>query len=107
MAVTAETLLRHEVVGLDAAVTDASNPSLVGIAGEVVRETTNTLGIAAAGDPDPDRLDENAARRRQVPKADATVAFRLPDGQRVRVDGERLVGRPARRTERSGDSKWR
>jgi ribonuclease P protein subunit POP4 len=107
MAVTPETLVRHEVVGLEAAVTAASNPSLVGIAGEVVRETTNTLGIAAAGGADPDSRDENAGRERQVPKADATVAFTLPGGQRVRVDGERLVGRPARRTERSGDSKWR
>jgi ribonuclease P protein subunit POP4 len=105
MSLTAETIVRHEVVGLEATVTDASNPSLIGITGDVVRETTNTLGIAATGGADPNGGGDHA-RERQIPKADTTVAFALPDGQRVRVDGDRLVGRPARRTEQSGDSKW-
>lgn len=95
MTVTAETLARHELVGLDVTVVAASNPDLVGIEGEAVMETARTLGI------------ESGSELRQVPKADATFEWTLPSGERVRVAGERLVARPARRTETRGDSKWR
>jgi ribonuclease P protein subunit POP4 len=45
MALTARTLTRHELVGLPVRVAAASDRSLVGIEGRVVRETTNTLVI--------------------------------------------------------------
>lgn len=90
----AQTILRRELVGLDVTVVAATNPDLVGIEGEVVTETTHTLGIEA-GDGG-----------LQVPKADATFEWSLPSGT-VRTDGDRLVGRPARRTERRGDDTWR
>jgi RNase P/RNase MRP subunit p29 len=60
----------------------------------VVSETMHTLVV--------DRGDDLA----QVPKAVATFVFDLADGP-VAVDGERLVARPAERTERGGDSVWR
>ena len=91
---TPETLVRHELVGSDVRVTAASNPDLDGIEGTVVRETTKTLHV------------ERGARAWQVPKAAATFDFEI-DGQRVRIDGERLLARPARRTEQTGDSTWR
>ena len=93
--VTPETLVRHELVGLTVEVVTAPNPDLVGISGEAVMETTRTLGI------------EQSERVRQVPKAPATFEWTLPSGTRVRTDGERLVGRPARRTEQQSDSTWR
>ncbi|MFC7234195.1 ribonuclease P protein component 1 [Halosegnis marinus] len=89
----ARTLPRHELAGLRTEVVDSPNADLVGISGEVVDETTNTLLVA--GD-----------RVKQVPKAAATFRFTLDD-TRVRVDGERLVARPARRTETTTPSKWR
>ena len=94
MPVAPETVARHELVGLSVRVVEADNPALVGIEGRVVDETTNTLRVEAA-----DRV-------RTVPKAGATFAFELPDGARVRVDGARLVARPARRTETTGGSQW-
>jgi ribonuclease P protein subunit POP4 len=94
MTTTAETLVRDELVGLAVEVVAASNPDIVGVNGEVVMETTRTLGIESDG------------RVLQVPKADATFEWTL-DGERVRTAGERLVGRPARRTEQRGDSTWR
>ncbi len=97
MALDPATLPRHELVGLHAEVVEAADPGLPGVAGEVVRETANTLGIESSRD----------GRVRQVPKAAATVRFALEDGQRVVVEGERLVARPAERTERRGDSIWR
>ena len=99
MPLTSATLPRHELIGLPVRVTAASSPDLVGVAGEVVMETTRTLSIAATA--------SGVERVWQVPKADATFEFTAPDGQRVTVEGERLVARPARRTERTGDSKWR
>ncbi len=94
MAVTAQTVARHELVGLEATVTEATNPDLAGTSGRVVSETANTLV-----------LDDE--RERTVPKDVAQFAFTLPDGSEVAVDGAKLVSRPARRTELRGDSTWR
>jgi len=128
MMLTAETLTRHELIGLHVRVVEASNSTLVGREGEVVMETTNTLSVAVAHEGEESRLV-------RVPKADATFEFRLPpeesaeqrsaksaeqrsaesaeDGsdddagaEYVVVEGKRLVARPARRTERTGDSRW-
>jgi len=97
MPLTPETLLRHELVGLDVEVVAASNPDAIGIEGRVVTETTRTLGIAGA-----DRVWH-------VPKDGATFTFDLPSGDRTRVRRveARRADRPARRTETTGDSQWR
>ncbi|WP_136688389.1 ribonuclease P protein component 1 [Halorhabdus amylolytica] len=102
---TAAQLPRHELIGLAVRVSDATDPDLVGIEGTVLDETTNTLVIGVGG------------RTWQVPKAVATFEFELPDSEAddpdasgsavVTVEGKRLVARPARRTERRGDSTWR
>lgn len=85
---------RHELAGLRVEVVDSPSADYVGIAGEVVDETTNTLLVAT---------DDGT---KQVPKAAATFAFTV-DGSRVIVEGERLVARPARRTENTGTHTWR
>ncbi|WP_121822475.1 ribonuclease P protein component 1 [Halostella salina] len=77
MALTPETLPRHELNGLRVAVVDATNPDLVGIAGRVVIETMQTLHVEcrpadADGDGEP--------RVRQVPKREATFEFALDVG---------------------------
>ena len=95
---TPESLVRHELAGLDAEVAESPNPDLIGVAGRVVDETTNTLLVATG---------EGVKR---VPKAAATFRFRLHDetrdATRVVVDGDRLLARPARRTETNGGSLW-
>jgi ribonuclease P protein subunit POP4 len=95
MALTAETLARHELVGLDVRVVSAPNPELVGIGGEVVTETTRTLGVETDGQVS------------HVPKDGATFEWTLPSGEVVETAGKRLIARPARRTEQTGDSRWR
>ena len=100
MPLTPETLPRHELVGLEVEVVAASNPDVIGIDGTVVTETTQMLGI------------EGATRVWHVPKDSATFRFELPAtagerSKKVRVCGEKLVARPARRTETTGDSQWR
>ena len=97
MTIAPETILAHELVGLSARVVDAPNDDLVGVAGRVVCETTNTLRIESAP----------GARVRVVPKAGTTFEFELPGDQHAVVDGDRLVSRPARRTQNNtGDTTW-
>jgi len=123
MAVTPESLVRHELVGLAVRVTAADSEDTVGIEGTVVAETTNTLGIErdAADDsegrsPSESRTEsDDSGRVSHVPKEGTTFTFTLPrgadDAQRagdeVTVEGRRLVERPARRTENTSDSIWR
>jgi len=127
MALTPETLTRHELVGLRTRVVESTNPDSVGIGGRVVDETMRTLVIE--GD-----------RVRRVPKQGTTFEFALPrtdeaadaekasgttfelpsetagrtgqsdgceDVAYVTVDGTRLLSRPALRTEKAGVSIWR
>ncbi|WP_409348385.1 ribonuclease P protein component 1 [Natronorarus salvus] len=132
MALTPETLPRHELNGLPVRVVDAENADLIGISGIVVIESMKTVHVHS---------DSNGESRvRQVPKAGSVFEFTLPTddaalsregdetaGERdraggharagrratrdseasVTVDGDRLLSRPARRTETTGDSPWR
>lgn len=93
MTITPETVARHELIGLQAAVVEATSPDYVGIAGEVVAETTQTVRLDA-GD-----------RVLTVPKNVATFEFELPGGQYATVEGDQLIARPARRTE-TGGTQW-
>ena len=88
-----ETLLRHELAGLDVTVADASNPDLIGIEGRVRDETMRTLLVATSDGV------------KQVPKAGTTFRFALDDTD-VIVEGDRLLARPALRTETHRGSLW-
>ncbi len=119
--ITAETLPRHELNGLQVRVVDADDPGIAGVEGRVVVETTETLHV-----------EGRDGRVRQVPKRGSTLEFAIhepepsaapapvaaasgdggtattgDDAEFVLVEGDRLVARPARRTERGGDSRWR
>jgi len=90
---TPESLVRHELAGLEVSVTDASNPDLIGIEGRVRDETMKTL-LVATGDG-----------VKQVPKAGTTFRFKLASAD-VLVEGDRLLARPAQRTETHRGSLW-
>ena len=115
---TPATLSRHELNGLSVRVAEATNPDAVGIAGQVVSETHNTLVI-----------EGREGTERRVPKGSVTFEFALPAGEDdrgsaedgehdereadsaertyVTVEGARIKANPARRTERKRRSKWR
>jgi ribonuclease P protein subunit POP4 len=80
----------HELIGLKAKVIRASHPELVGIEGYVLDETRNTLTIL--GD-----------RVWTVPKDVAEFEFETAAGERIVVDGSKLVGRPEMRLKK----RWR
>ncbi len=90
---TPESLVRHELAGLEVTVTDAENSDLVGISGRVRDETMQTLLVATSGGV------------KQVPKAGTTFRFELEECD-VLIEGDRLIARPALRTETKGGSLW-
>ncbi|MFC6766274.1 ribonuclease P protein component 1 [Natrinema soli] len=136
MALTPETLPRHELNGLPVRVVESDDSSRVGLAGRVVIETTKTLSIEVR--------DDGESRVVMVPKSGSTFEFAITDEAAdsvkesgtaskladtepaggseerssptadcagedvayVTVDGSRLLSRPARRTETNGDSPW-
>jgi len=130
MALTPETLLQHELVGLHARVVESTNPDAVGISGRVVSETMRTLTLAEGERvwqlpkqgttfefalPRP-RTDEAADAEKAsgtAPKLPSETASRTgqsdgcEDVAYVTVDGARLLSRPALRTEKAGVSTWR
>ena len=83
--ITAQNILRHELIGLDVRVASAMNPNLLTIRGKVIDETRNMLTIADNG------------RERLIPKNVVTFRFALQDETVVDVDGTRLVARPENR----------
>ena len=120
MALTPETLVKHELVGLPVRVVESTDPGRVDTQGRVVDETMRTL------------LIETDSGVVQVPKAGTTFEFALTDepaGTRegtgvaseltdpaagqdgddatyVTVDGATLLSRPAYRTEHGVMTLW-
>ncbi len=78
--VTADNIARHELIGLKARVSGASNSSQRNIRGIVTGETRNTLTLSCGG------------RDRSVAKREASFTFNL-SGTLVEVEGEALISR--------------
>ncbi len=93
MKITPE-IVQHDFIGLVAKVKKSSNPSCVGIRGQVVDETRNTLAI------------QQDTRKKIVVKDQTVFHFFLPDGTVVEVDGNVLVGRPEGRMKRRIRRLW-
>jgi ribonuclease P protein subunit POP4 len=75
-------LVKHELIGLKVTVSESKNPSLIGISGEVVNETKNTLVI------------QTSTGEKAVIKDQCVFVFILPEHEKVRVEGRLLVSRP-------------
>lgn len=80
--VTPRELPRHELIGLEAEVAESTNPDAVGIAGVVVDESRNTLTL------------RTKKGEKSLVKEQCVFSFKLPSGERVKVDGKLLVARP-------------
>jgi ribonuclease P protein subunit POP4 len=133
MALTPETLPRHELNGLPVRVVESDDSSRVGLEGRVVIETTKTLSVEVrtngesrvvmvpkSGSVFEFAITDDAAGDAKSPGTVSKLADTQPAGVErsitadsagedvayVTVDGSRLLSRPARRTETSGDSPW-
>jgi ribonuclease P protein subunit POP4 len=80
-------LVKHELIGLDVEVVDATDPSQRGMCGRVVDETQNTL------------LLEVGEREVRIPKGGTTFRFAVADG--ATVLGDRLRYRPEDRVKKA------
>lgn len=87
---TKRDLLQHELIGLMAEVVDSSNPNLVGKKGRIVDETRNTIAI------------EEASKIKKLQKSTVVLGVTLPSGERVKIDGKKLVARPEDRIKKYG-----
>ena len=81
----ANTLIRHELIGLTVNVSSSTNDAMCALKGTVIDESKNMLTLS------------DGERRIMIPKDAATFKFTLKDGTLVQVDGHRLLGRPETR----------
>lgn len=76
-------IVRHELVGLNAEIIDAKNPSLIGIKGEIIDETKNTIIIKHNG-------------IKKIIKDQVKMKLKF-NNQAIILEGKELVGRPEER----------
>ncbi len=80
--ITAQNLVRHELIGLEVLIEKSANKSLEGLKGNVIDESRQTLTL------------KTAKVEKKVAKDVCTFIFVLPSGEKVRVYGSLLVSRP-------------
>ena len=90
MAITPENLPKHELIGLEAKVLESTDKSLKGIEGEVINETQSIL-----------RIEDKC-----LEKKNCVFEFTLPEGQKVKLDGEVIDKRPERRVGMKLPDRW-
>jgi len=91
-----ENLARHELIGLAVLVEDSTDPGQVRLTGRVVDETRNML------------LIDTQCGTKRIAKANTSLVFTLPGGQRVRVAGSVLISQPENRiTKRMQRTRWK
>jgi ribonuclease P protein subunit POP4 len=91
-----ESLARHELIGLEVLVEDSFDPGLIGLRGQVVDETRNTF------------LLETERGIKRIAKANTSLIFTLPEGQRVKVAGSVLIAQPENRiSKRMQRTRWK
>lgn len=82
--ITPHNILMHELIGLHGTVSDSAHPGLRGKSGRVIDETKSMLVLDTESGP------------KSIPKGASSWTFAV-GGTRIRVDGDRLVRRPAER----------
>jgi|TARA_B110000263_G_C15203818_1_gene461900 ribonuclease P protein subunit POP4 len=93
--ITPENISRHEFIGLDAKVVEAPNTSLINISGKIVNETMKTFHIG-----------NKTNQTKIIPKSGTKLEVKLPNNDYVVVEGNYLISRPERRTQKTGGSIW-
>ncbi len=83
--ISADNIMGHEIIGLNAVVKDSSDKSRKGIRGKIVNETMNTFII------------ETKNMEKSLPKKEISLEIDLGK-EKVEIDGKLLVARPEERT---------
>jgi ribonuclease P protein subunit POP4 len=99
MPITAENLVRHELIGLKVRIKKSKDPSHEKLRGKVIDESYKMIKIEGK------MIGEARPKEKSIPKRNTVFMFTLPDGERVEVDGALLVSRPEDRIKKKFD-KW-
>jgi len=99
MPITAENIVRHELIGLRVRVDKHTDRSLECFTGRVVDETYNMLRIEGK------KRGQKLKKEKSVQKRNGVFIFALPNGVKVEVEGSLLVGRPEDRIKKKF-KKW-
>jgi len=99
MSITANNVVRHELIGLRVRVDKHTDKSLEKLSGQVVDETYNMLRIEGK------KRGQKLKKEKGVEKRNGVFIFTLPNGVKVEVEGELLVGRPEDRIKKKF-KKW-
>ena len=87
-------LIRYELIGTDAKVSESKHSDYVGLSGKIIDETRNTFTIL------------NEGKRRTVLKNSSVFHFKFSDGTIVEINGKILVGRPEDRLKKHIRRLW-
>ena len=82
--ITAENIVLHELIGLDAEVVKCNNAQTVGLCGKIIDETKSMLVLST----------ENGVKK--IPKTNTQWRFSF-DKMKTLVDGNQLTKRPQER----------
>jgi len=82
MSITAQNLVRHELIGLEVKIAKSTDPTQRKLKGKVIDETYNTLKVEVKG------------KEKTIPKANSVFIFILPNKTKVQVEGKLLISRP-------------
>jgi len=85
MKITPRNILKHEFIGLKVEIVESKNRYLKGLNGEIIWETSKMIII------------RKNRKIKHIPKNICNFLFYLPDGKKIIVDGNLLVGRPEKR----------
>lgn len=91
--ITPENTLAHELIGLRVEVIKSPHRGYIGLAGQIVDETRQTLVIRTKG------------RELRIPKEHSTFRFFFEEGS-VDIDGDLLVSRPEDRIKKFWRKKY-
>ncbi|MFZ0011460.1 MAG: ribonuclease P protein component 1 [Halobacteriota archaeon] len=89
MVITPQNFVNHELIGLRVTLVKSTNKDAVGLSGRIIDESRNIFKLECCGQ------EKTAAKHRN------TFEFTLPEGDKVRVAGDLVVGRPEDRAAKS------
>jgi len=89
MKITPQNFLNHELIGLHVTLVKSTNKDAVGLSGRIIDESRNVFKLECCGQ------EKTAAKHR------TTFEFTLPEGEKVRVRGDLVLGRPEDRVAKS------
>ncbi len=99
MPITAENIVRHELIGLKVKLEKCTDKTLEKLTGKVIDESYSMLKIEGK------KHGKKITKERTVTKQNCIFIFTLPNSVKVEVEGNLLVGRPEDRIKKKF-KKW-